>query len=70
MQAVNMLESMYEWLLQPARSDAAEMPATPSTTAADGQPAQVVEVSASVQQVTRGAHSPCTKASRSHSVLP
>ena len=64
MQAVNMLESMFEWLLQPARPDEGEMPATQTTTAVDGQSAPAMEVSTSVQRVTRGAHSPCTMAAR------
>ena len=46
MQAVNMLGSMFEWLLQPVRSDEVEQPMPPSTATAGGQPAQAVEVRA------------------------
>ena len=46
MQAVNTLGSMFEWLLQPVRSDEVEQPMPPSTATAGGQPAQAVEVRA------------------------
>ena len=44
MQAVNMLESMFEWLLQPARPGEVGPPSPPTAAAASGQPASAPEV--------------------------
>ena len=44
MRAVDMLESMFEWLLQPARSDETEVPMSPAASGADGQPEEAPEV--------------------------
>ena len=44
MRAVDMLESMFKWLLQPARSDDIEVPTSPTASGADGQPVEAPEV--------------------------
>ena len=56
MQAVNMLESMFEWLLQPAGSGKAMLPVYPTASAADGQPAPAAEVSTQPQGSDRSGH--------------
>ena len=51
MRAVNMLGSMFEWLLQPVRGDEGEQPRSPTPVTADGQAAQAAEVCAQLPGV-------------------
>ena len=55
MQAVNMLESMFEWLLQPARPDEMELPGSPSAALGSRQPAPAAEVRPWLRQLDRSA---------------
>lgn len=50
MQAMSMLESMFGWLLQPARSDEVELPLSPTAAAVSGQPASASEVITKLEQ--------------------
>ena len=48
-----MLESMFEWLLQPARSERVELPVSATSNAADGQPLPAAEVSTLLKGLDR-----------------
>ena len=44
--AVDMLESMFEWLLQPAQPGEEGLPASPTSSHADAQPTDSIQVRA------------------------
>ena len=44
--AVDMLESMFEWLLQPAQPGEEGLPASPTSSHADAQPTESIQVRA------------------------